>query len=211
MSDPNNPGPEVPPPPFGQQPPPPPGGIPVPPPPGGIPAPPPPGAQPPPPGTWQAQPAGAWPPQAQPVVVKQGPGCMKIGLIVAGVLVLFGLLGVGCLAFAGNEVAKEIDRSMGTASEDDYDLTGPECSVDELLGPKAEGRITNTSDEAQGFQIEVRFLAEDGSLISEDSAFTDTIDPGQATDWQVTTLEEATGPVTCELSEVSYSIFDDQE
>jgi hypothetical protein len=136
---------------------------------------------------------------------------MKIGLIVAAVLVLFGLLGVGCLAFAGNEVAKEIDRSLGTASEDDYDLSGPECSVDEFLGAQAKGRITNTSGEAQGFQIEVRFLAEDGSLVSEDSTFTDTLDVGQAMDWQVTSLSDATGPITCELSEVSYSIFDDQE
>jgi hypothetical protein len=136
---------------------------------------------------------------------------MKIGLIVVAVLVIFGVIGVGCLVFAGNEVAKEIDRSMGTASEDDYDLSGPECSVDEVLGPQAKGRITNTSNEAQGFQIEVRFLAEDGSLVSEDSTFTDTLDVGQATDWTVSTLADATGPVTCELSEVSYSIFDDQE
>lgn len=136
---------------------------------------------------------------------------MKIGLIVVAVLMLFGLLAIGCVALTANEVAKEINKSMGTAAEDDYELTGPECSVDDFLGPQATGRITNTSSEAQGFQIEVRFLAADGSLVSEDSTFTDTLDVGQATDWTVTSLDETTGPVTCELKEVSYTIFDDQE
>ena len=128
-----------------------------------------------------------------------------------GVLVLLGVLAAGCLAVTANEVVKEINSSMGEASTDDYDLTGPECSVDEILGAQATGRITNTSNEAQGFQIEVRFIAEDGSLVSEDSTFTDTLDVGQVTDWTVTSLDETTGPVTCELREISYTIFDDQE
>ena len=136
---------------------------------------------------------------------------MKIGLIVLGVLALLGGLAVGCVALTANEVAKEIGKSMGEAAEEDYDLTGPECSVDDMLGAQATGRITNTSSEAQGFQIEVRFLAEDGSLISEDSTFTDTLDVGQATDWTISSLDDATGPVSCELKEVSYTIFDDQE
>ena len=128
-----------------------------------------------------------------------------------GVLELLGVLAAGCLAVTANEVVKEINSSMGEASTDDYDLTGPECSVDEILGAQATGRITNTSNEAQGFQIEVRFIAEDGSLVSEDSTFTDTLDVGQVTDWTVTSLDETTGPVTCELREISYTIFDDQE
>lgn len=137
---------------------------------------------------------------------------MKIGLIVAGVLVLFGILGVACLAFAGNEVAKEIDKSIGTASTDDYELSDQECVVDDVFGAKATGTIENTSEKAQGFQIEVRFETEDGKLLSEDSTFTDTIAVGQSQDWEVLSLEDpAPGTdVTCTVAEVSYTIFDNE-
>jgi hypothetical protein len=130
---------------------------------------------------------------------------------VFGLFVVLGVLAVGCLAFAGKEVAKEIDRQIGTASTSDYDLTGPECSVDEALGPQARGTITNTSKEQQAFQVEVRFVAPDGSLVSADSDFTDPIDVGQSTNWEVTSLAtDAPEGTTCTLAEVSYTIFDNQ-
>lgn len=98
----------------------------LPPPPGSFPQqPPPPGDQPPPTGGWQQPPPGQAPPppggqpppgawQQQPPAPKQGAGCLKIGLIVLAVFVVLGILGVGCLAVAGNEVSKEIDKSLTT-------------------------------------------------------------------------------------------------
>ena len=56
-------------------------------------------------------PPGAWQ-QVPPTAPKQGAGCLKIGLIVLAVFVVLGILGVGCLAVAGNEVSKEIDKSL---------------------------------------------------------------------------------------------------
>ena len=85
----------------------------LPPPPGSNPQqPPPPGSQPPAPPGGQPPP-GAWQ-QPEPAAPKQGAGCLKIGLIVLAVFVVLGIVGVGCLAVAGNEVADEIDKSLTT-------------------------------------------------------------------------------------------------
>lgn len=167
--------------------------------------PPPPPSSPPPEGGWQQPP--------QQIVVKQGPGCLKIGLIVAGILVILGIGVVGCLAVVGNEVVKEIDRSMGEAATSDYEVSDIQCSVDDILGPQATGTIQNTSEKAQGFQIEVRFETTDGALISADSTFTDTINVNQSQPWTVTSFDDLPegSELTCDVSEVSYTIFDNEE
>ena len=141
-----------------------------------------------------------------------GSGCLKVGLILLGVLVVFGVLAVGCLAFVGNEVVNEIDRAIGEADPGDYDLSEGDCIVDPVLGAQATGTIKNTSDKAQGFQIEVRFETSDGDLVSEDSTFTDTIAVDQSQSWEVTSLDEIPDDVTlvCKVGEVSYSIFDNE-
>ena len=175
--------------------------------------PPPPSSPPPPGGGWQ-QPQGGWQQQPPPqqIIVKQGSGCLKIGLIVLGILVIFGIGTVGCLVFAGNEVAKEIDKQTGEATSSDYEISDVECTNDEMLGAQATGMIQNLSDKAQGFEIEVRFETADGDLISEDSTITDTINVDQSQAWKVLSLEEAPegAELTCELTEVSYTIFDDE-
>lgn len=155
----------------------------------------------PPPGGWAQQP----PPPAQ---TSNNSGCLKIGLIVLVVLAVLGFGAVGCLVFVGGEVAEDIEQAVGEADPSDYDLTGPECSVDFADDVRANGTITNTSGERQGFQIEVRFLDSDGSLITSESTFTDALDDGQSTEWEVITFSEAPGDFTCEIDEVSYSIFD---
>ncbi len=119
---------------------------------------------------------------------------------------LFGLLVIGCITVTATQVVREIGRQTGTAAASDYDLSGPRCSVSEFGGATATGRLTNTSNERQGFQVEVRFLAPDRSLIAERSTFTDTLDIGQSTEWTVTTFDDVAGPITCE-AEVSYTLF----
>lgn len=181
-------------------------------------APPPPGTPPPPPeGGWQPplgnqpqqgayQPQGAYPPQQ--VVVKQGAGYLKIGLIALPILTLFGVLAVGCLAFGADE---EIGKSTGTASQDDYDLTGPECTVDETTGPVARGTIKNTSKEKLAFEITVRFTDAAGTLISEYPTFTDPVDADQTAKWAIITRESGSPPdTTCKVNKVEYRILDDQ-
>lgn len=135
---------------------------------------------------------------------KQGSGCIK-AIVIAGVIggVLL-VLGVGALFLLGRSVR------TGTADSSDYQLTGPECTVNPALGPQASGRITNTSGSEQAFEVEVRFTARtDGSLISQNTDVVDALDDGQSTDWKVTTLDDppADGLVDCVVSEVRYSRF----
>ena len=68
----------------------------------------------------------------------------EVGLIVLAVFVVLGIVGVGCLAFAGNEVAKEIDKSLTTEpgiTADDDPGSGGSTTDDEN---------TNTDDEGGG-------------------------------------------------------------
>jgi hypothetical protein len=137
-------------------------------------------------------------------VGKQGSGCVK-ALVIAGVLggvVL--VVAVAAVFLLGRTVR------TGTADASDYQLTGPECTINRALGPQASGRITNTSGRDQSFEVEVRFTARtDGSLISQNTDVIDVLDDGQSTDWKVTTLDDppADGLVDCVVSEVRYSEF----
>jgi hypothetical protein len=153
-----------------------------------------------------------WPP-AQPVVIKQGPGCMKIGLIVVGVLVLLGAGLAACIGLVANEAAEDLNEAVGEAALDDYELTTETCATDSMLGAQAEGQITNTSEKAQGFQITVRFELEDGSLLSEDPTFTHTINVGQSQQWAVSSLNDVPegAAVTCTVARVEYTIFDNED
>ncbi len=67
---------------------------------------------------------------------------MKIGLIVLAVFVVLGILGAGCLALAGNEVAKEIDKSLttepGKTVTDDPSSDDPDSSTTEDGKPSKE-------------------------------------------------------------------------
>jgi hypothetical protein len=158
--------------------------------------------------------AGQWPaaPQqiAQPIVVKNGPGCLKIGLIVVFILVLLGGGTAACIAFTANNVVNELERQTGKADEADYDITLTTCTIG-TLGLEANGSITNTSKEKQAFEIKVRFTAPDGALVSEDVTFTDPINPGQSTDYEVPALKpDAPAGTRCALVAVNYTVFDDQ-
>lgn len=145
------------------------------------------------------------------VVVKDGSGCWKIGGIVVAVVVVLGLLiGVGCTVLIGgaaNEAAKEVQDSIGVASTTDYELSGLTCSTEQFLGARADGTITNKSDKERAFQITVSFTNVDGSLVSTDSTFTDKLNPGQSTQFEVLALEDPAPDFECSIKEVSYSIF----
>jgi len=154
----------------------------------------------------QQPPPGGYPPQQPPA--KNNSGCIKIGLIVLAVLAILGLIGGGCLVFGLNRAVDEIETQTGKADPSDYELTGPECSNDEFAGPTANGTLKNTSGESQAFEVSVRFTDADGNLITEDTTFTDSIDADQTANWEVTTFETAEGDISCEVSEVNYSLFD---
>jgi hypothetical protein len=129
-----------------------------------------------------------------------------------GVIILLVILAVlvlaigGCialLAFAGNEVVNELEDSFGVADEDHYDITLEECSADELGDAMANGTITNTSGDQRAFAVEVRFTDAEGTLITEDTTYTDDLDPDQTGQWEVVTFEDAPSGIECEIGEVS--------
>jgi hypothetical protein len=122
---------------------------------------------------------------------------------------VFGVLGVGCLVFAGNRVVNEIDDATGTADTDDYNITLDTCGVDEIGSARAGGTITNTSDKAQGFEVKVRYSDADGTLLDTSSTFVDRLDKGQTGNWEtISTIDNASTDIECEVGEVSYSLID---
>lgn len=171
-------------------------------------APPPP--PPPPPGPAPAPQAA---PVPQQVIVKQGPGCWKIGGIVVAVLAVLGLIGGGCAILLGGAAVESVNQavqeSTGLADTSDYDIEITNCDADQFFDARASGTITNTSDKERSFQIQVKFTNPDGSLISTDSDFTDKLNPGQSTGWEVLSFStnDATPGFRCDIDEVSNSIF----
>lgn len=124
---------------------------------------------------------------------------------------VFGIIGVGCLAIAGNEVVNEFERNTGRASASDYEIEEGACTVSDFGSITADGKITNTSSKDQGFQIEYRFLDPDGVQLSVDSNFTDSIVQGQTATYSVIGLtSDVPEGSTCVFNEVSYTIFDNE-
>jgi hypothetical protein len=157
---------------------------------------------------------GAAAPQIpQQVIIKQGPGCWKIGGIVVAVLAVLGLIGGGCTVLLGVATVQSIDQavleSVGLADTTDFTLEVTGCDADPFFSASATGTITNTSDTERAFQIKVKFTNPDGSLISTDSDFTDKLNPGQSTGWRVVSFSgnDATPGFLCDVTEVSNSIF----
>lgn len=119
------------------------------------------------------------------------------------------LLVVGFLVYAAR--FQDIRIGVGTANVDDYDVTLDRCTVNESDGaPHAAGTITNTSETAQGFDIEIRFSDADGALIDTGSTFGKRVAVDQQVGWEITSnVEVAAGTeIECKIDEVSYSISD---
>ncbi len=154
--------------------------------------------------------SGQYPPTFGPPPQKQDNGCLKWGLIGGAVLLVFGLLGVGCLVFAGNRVVNEIDDATGAADAGDYDVTLDTCEVDEIGSARASGTITNTSNKAQGFEVEVRYSSPDGNLLDTASTFVSRLEKDQKGNWDTTAITDLTSgdDIECEIGEVSYSLID---
>jgi hypothetical protein len=136
-------------------------------------------------------------------------GCLKVGLIVLGVLAVLGIAFVACVAVVGREIVEEIERQTGEANPADYDIELTECGVDDSSGwAEASGRITNTSDDERAFEVIVRFTTPGGDLIERSSTLTSRLDAGQSTGWStVSSSEIPDGEVECELRGVNYTLF----
>lgn len=174
-------------------------------------------------GWWLASDGKYYPPQPQspqPVVANNDSGGLKAALMVLAVFVVFSVLGFGCVSLMGREAGKQLEgagdrleeaiqSATGVADEADYEIMGPMCATGDAGAWVSFGTITNTSKERQAFQITIRFVAPDGSLVESVPTFTDGLDPGEAQDWKLSSASsEPPEGTTCEVEEVRYSIFD---
>ena len=189
-------------------------GPPSPPPPPGPPAPPPPATPPPPVPPPPPPPGSATMPTPGPGVAPPPPasggsdysGCLKVGIIVLGVVAVVGLVVAGLFIFVVNRAVDEIDANYGVADPADYEVEITDCSVDSFGDVQASGTLRNASDQPRSFMVEVRFLERDRDLITTSTDVTDSLEPGERGTWDVITFDEPTGDeFSCEIDEVDYA------
>ena len=124
------------------------------------------------------------------------------------VLAVVGLVVVGLFVFVINRAVDEIGDNFGVANPADYEIELEDCSVDSFDDVQASGTLRNTSDRSRSFSIEIRFVDDNGDLITTSSTSTGSLDPGQRGDWSVITFNEpTTNRFTCEVDEVTYFGF----
>lgn len=158
-----------------------------------------------------ATPLAAAPPAAQgapPAAKPQSNGCLKAFVIGTVVCVVLGTVAMVGLLMLGKKAAEDIDRTFGVAAVQDYALTIDSCEIDDFDNPRAVGTIVNNSDRRQAFEIKIEFVDEANVLVSNGLTFSGALDKGQTGNWTVPTFDDAGDkPITCRVSEVSYTPF----
>ncbi len=142
-------------------------------------------------------------------MVKDNSGCWKAVIIVLIVLAVIAAGVVGCVAFTGKAVVDSINRATGVADKNHYEVTDVNCDAGDGFGLEATGKITNTSGGSQAFKVTVRWVDDDGVLITNAVDYTDEIGEGQSQFWEARSLDEPPegASPTCEIAKVEYTIF----
>ena len=173
----------------------------------------PPPSTPPPPGPAPVAPGGPAPYQAGPYFHAQPPpkgmSTGKVILIVIGVLVVLGVLLVGCLALVVDDVADEIRDQTGPAADADFELTESVCDADELGFARFRALLTNTAEESQGFEVSIEVVDQAGTRLGLANQLIDALEPGRDAEVRLELIArvEPGVPFSC-LSLVSYTPFD---
>lgn len=135
----------------------------------------PPQDQPPAPGYWKASDGNWYPPNAAagapaPAVAEQKKGgCLKVGLIVFGILAVLGIIGIVALAAAGNKVADELDEAV-EAENAPVDPARPDSQEEDqqvALGQSVKLSGYTTTVSSAGFQQQVSDFETEGYLVAE--------------------------------------------
>lgn len=131
---------------------------------------------------------------------------LAVGGLVAGT---FGvLLGLGSAVFSDDpsEATPVVVNGILTSTPDEehqppLDLEpGAQCTVD-LDGLRAEGRITNRTDNPWGYRVKVVW-EEPGVTIAEGTVLLQPLDPGATTPFKVVSPTTGTAATTCRVSEI---------
>jgi hypothetical protein len=128
---------------------------------------------PPAPGYWKASDGNWYPPGAAsapgaPGGQKKG-GCLKIGLIVLGILTVLGIIGVVALVAAGNKVADELDEAV-EAENAPVDTARPDAQSEDqqvALGQSVRLSGYTTTVTSASFQPQVSSFETAGYLVAD--------------------------------------------
>jgi hypothetical protein len=162
----------------------------------------PPTAPPPPPTSPPAPPPSGYyaPGPLAPAPAQSGmSGCLKAFLIVLAVLVVLGVGSCVVLVVVAEDVGEDLIEEQGDEADD---IQGVDCGTSSAGFMAAELEVTNDSSERSNYFIDVSFESSNGDQI--DTAFVNvsSLDPGQSTTIEATTLTEPTGDFTCRVVEV---------
>ena len=134
-------------------------------------------------------------------------GGLKKGQALAGVILgaLSILIGIGAwiaIARGSDEVNDALDGINGPAATDTFDVTVETCEIDEFGNATAEGTITNTSNRARSFEVEVEFVRA-GEVVDSTSTIVSDIEPGAQEDWSVPGAVDGSDNVRCTVPAVN--------
>ena len=139
--------------------------------------------------------------------VSNNSGCLKWGLIALGVVVVFTIIGAGCLVFVGKNAVDSLAKTFGEAKTSDYSAAITSCTSNGSSSVSVNGTIKNKRSRRQAYRIEVRVTA-DNAVVGVGTAY-----PGQLASEETQpfstsvfgTVPEGVTPV-CQISEVDYTI-----
>lgn len=135
-------------------------------------------------------------------------GCLKVALIVGGILAIFAVLGVGCAVLVGRSAVKTLNRSFGVASSRDYSASVDGCSVDGTGAVSSSGTLKNKAHHRQAYTVHITVKTEDGTLIGTGDSYVSRLDRNQSGRWSATaygSVPEGTRP-KCDITEVDYTL-----
>ena len=116
-----------------------------------------------------------------------------VGPLIA-VLLVAAVVVAAIVVFAGN--------NGSTAAEKDVSVQA--CSADPAGGrPTAKGQIVNHSSHASNYVIRLKFTDAQGNELSEGVSAVKDVEAGATSQWDLTGVRDAKGPVKCEMTDVS--------
>jgi hypothetical protein len=124
-----------------------------------------------------------------------------------------GVIGVIVIAMAansgGSKGTTKTTSNGGVSTLSDNGSNPPQadvaiesCATDVAGDPTAGLRITNHSSGRSDYMVSVNFLDASGTKIAEGTAISNNIDPGQAAVESATGFTQASGAVTCKVTNV---------
>lgn len=147
------------------------------------------------------------PPPPPPEAHMRRRGCLRPLLIALGVLAAIAVVGAivansggddGDTDTADTTVRGPESQSGNEENPPPADLNNHECTRN-AAGPLATGTLTNHSSKLAGYMISVDFENEAGTRVAEGTSFVNHVQPGQTTNWEVSSASPHVDAPNCEV------------